>query len=106
MLGPRTKKFLTNDAKHKLRAFSNAYTFNNQDDVYTMFFVIVKMVLPDTHAECSDIKSNLEIMKMYQLKNDTPRANLQISEWMNKIPISGETYSYIVRRKFKLYSTS
>ena len=80
MLGPRIKKFLTNDSKHKLRAFSNAYSFNKQDDGYTMFSVIVKMVLPDTHAECSYIKSNLETMNMSQFKHDTPIANLQISE--------------------------
>ena len=58
-----------------------------------MFFFIVKMVQPDTCAGFSDIKSNLENMKMSQFKHDISIANLNIVEWMNEISISGETYS-------------
>ena len=43
---------------------------------------------------------------MCQFKHDNPKSNLQIAEWMNKISISGENYSEIVRQQFKLYSTS
>ena len=44
-----------------------------------MFFVIVKMVRPDTHAVFSDIKSKLESTNMYQFKHDIPKDNLQIA---------------------------
>ena len=44
-------------------------------------------------------------MKMSQLKHDTPKSNLNILEWMNEIPIYGETYSEIPRHQFTLYST-
>ena len=43
------KNSLTTDTKRKLRAFNYAYTFNTQDDGAAMFFVIFKMVRPDTH---------------------------------------------------------
>ena len=71
-----------------------------------MFFIILKMVNPEKIAGCSDIKTNLETMKISQFKHEIPRANLLISEWMNDISISGETYSEIVRHKLNLYSTS
>ena len=71
-----------------------------------MFFVILKIVRPNTHTGCSDTNSNLENMKMFHLKHETSKANLQISEWMNEISNAGETYSKIVRQKFNLYSTS
>ena len=57
-----------------------------------MFFVIVKIVLPDTRAGWSDVKYKLLKMKMYQFKHDIPKANMQISEWVNEIFISEETY--------------
>ena len=57
-----------------------------------MLFVIVKIVRPDTRPGCSDINSNLENMKMSHFKHDIPKSNLQISEWTNKISITGETY--------------
>ena len=72
------KNSLTTDAKIKLRAFGNSYTFNNQYYGAAMFSIIVKMVPPDTRAECSDIKSNMDTMKISQFKHDIPRANLQI----------------------------
>ena len=58
-----------------------------------MFFVILKMVWPDTHAGWSDIKSKLENMKMFQFKHDIPKANMQIVEHINDILIDEETYS-------------
>ena len=57
-----------------------------------MFFVIVKMVRPDTHAVFSDIKSKLETIRMSEFKYGIPRSNLHIAEWMNEISIDGETY--------------
>ena len=78
MLGLWIKNSLTTDSKRKLRAFNYAYTLNAQDDGATMFFVIVKMVQPDTHSGCSDIKYKLENMKMSHFKHDIPKANLQI----------------------------
>ena len=50
------------------------------------------MVHPDTHAGFSDINKNMETMKMYQLKHDIPKANLQIVEQINEISIYEETY--------------
>ena len=41
-------------------------------------------------------------MKMYHLKHDIAKANLQIVEYMNEISISGEAYSEIVRQKLTL----
>ena len=93
MLGLCIKNSLPVDTQRKLRAFNSAYTLNTQDNVDVTFFVIVKIVRPDTPSGCSDIKSNLESMNMSQFKHDIPKANLQIAEWMNKIIISGETYS-------------
>ena len=52
------KTSLTTDDKYKLRDFGTEYTFNNQDDGATMFF-IVKMVRPDICAKFSDINTNL-----------------------------------------------
>ena len=54
-----------------------------------MFFVIVKLLRPDTRAGCSDIKSKLENMKMFHFKHDIPKAKLNILECMNKISIAG-----------------
>ena len=87
MLGLWIKDSLTTYDKRKLRAFRSAYTFNTQDDGDAMFFAILKMVRPDTCAGCSDIKSNLENTKMSHFKNDIPKANLNITEWMNEISI-------------------
>ena len=71
-----------------------------------MFFVIVKLVRPDTCAGCSNIMYRLENMNMSHFKHDIPKDNLHILEWMNEISITGETYSEIVRQKFTLYFTS
>ena len=105
MLGLWIKKLLTTYAKHKLRNFRTAYNFNNQDDEYS-FFVMVKMVRPDTRAGLLDTKSNLETMNMSQFKHDITRANLKIVEWINEISIDGENYLEIVRQKFNIYATS
>ena len=43
---------------------------------------------------------------MYKFKHDIPRYNLKIAEWMNKISITGETYSEILSQTFNLYFTS
>ena len=83
------KNSLTTDFKYKLRYFKTSYTYNNQDYGSVMFFVVVKMVRPDTHAVCSDIKTNLESIRMSHFKHDIPKYNLQIVEWMNKISIYG-----------------
>ena len=56
-----------------------SYTFNNQDYGSAMFFVVVKMVQPDTRAGFSDIQKNLETMKMSQFKPYIPKANLHIA---------------------------
>ena len=68
ILGIYVKNSLTNDDKRKWSTFKTSYTYNNQDDGYTMSFVIVKMVHPDTCAGLSDIKSNTETMRMPQFK--------------------------------------
>ena len=49
-----------------------------QDDGVAIFFVVVKMVGPDTRAGLSYIESNIYIMKMSQFKHNIPRANLHI----------------------------
>ena len=105
MLGLWINKSMTTNVKRKLRDFKSAYTFNAQDYGAAMLFVIVKIVQPDTCSGCSAIKSKLENMKMSHSKHDNPKANLQIAEWINDIPITGETYSEIVRQKFTHYST-
>ena len=76
MLGLCIKNYVTTNAKRTLRDFKSAYTFNAQGDGDAMFFVILKMVRPDTHTGCSDIKYNLEKMKMSNFKYDTPKTNL------------------------------
>ena len=58
-----------------------------------MLFVIVKKLHPDTRAECSDIKPKLKNMKRFHFKNEIPKPNLHIVEWINKIYIAGENYS-------------
>ena len=70
------KNLLATDAKHKLRAYKTSYSYNSQDDGAVMFFVIVKMVHPDTLSSCSDINTKLEKMKLSHLKHDIPRENL------------------------------
>ena len=60
MLGLWTKKSMNTGDKRKVRSFESAYTFNAQYDGAAMFFVIVKMLQPDTCAGFSDIKSNME----------------------------------------------
>ena len=72
------KNSLNTDAKRKLRYFKTSYTYNNQDYGSVMFFVVVKMVRPDTHAVCSDIKTNLESIRMSHFKHDIPKTNLHI----------------------------
>ena len=85
MLGLWINNSLTTNAKRKVMAVNSEYTFNTHDDGDTMFFVIVNMVQTDTHTGCSSIKSKLEDMKTSHFKNDIPKANPNISEWMNEI---------------------
>ena len=59
MLVQCIKNSLTTYDKRKLRSFRSAYTFNTQDDGDSMFFVVVKMLPPDTRAGFSDINSKL-----------------------------------------------
>ena len=54
------KNPLTTNAKHMLRDFKSEYTSDAQNNGSAMFFVIVKMVQPETCAGCSYIKYNLE----------------------------------------------
>ena len=77
------KNSLTTYGKRKLKAFKSSYNFNAQIDGAAMFFVIVKMVWPDTHAVWSDIKSKLENTKISHFKHDILKANLQISGYIN-----------------------
>ena len=44
----------------------------------------------------------MENMNKYQLKHYTPKSNLQIVEWTNKISIAGDTYSEIASHKLNL----
>ena len=48
MIGICINNLLTTDAKQKLKALSTAYNLSNKYDGDGMFFVIVKMVQPDT----------------------------------------------------------
>ena len=59
MLSLWIKKSLTTYAKLKLRASKISYTYNNQDDGYAIFFVIIKMVCLGTLTRLSDTKKNL-----------------------------------------------
>ena len=83
----------------------NEYVLNNQDYGAAMFFVILKMVCPYTRTWRSYINSKLDNTNMSHFKHDIPKSNLHIAEWMNEISIAGESYSEIVRHKFKLYPT-
>ena len=85
MLGLCTKNFLTANDKRKLRDFKSAYNFNAQYYGVAIFFVIVKMMRPDTRVGFSDTNYNLENMKISNFKNNTPKSNLKIAEWMNYI---------------------
>ena len=64
MLSIWIKNSLIIDSKQKLRAYKISYAYNIQYDGSTMFFVIVKMVHPDTRAGSSDIKTNKETMNL------------------------------------------
>ena len=64
------------------------------------------MVYPDTCAGLSDIKTKIETINISQFKQDTPKANLQIEEWMNDISIHGDNCSENLRLKINLYSLS
>ena len=76
MLGLCIKNYVTTNAKRTLRDFKSAYTFNSQGDGDAMFFVILKMVRPDTRTGCSDIKYNLENMNISHLKDEIPKSNI------------------------------
>ena len=67
---------LATDAKFKLKSFKTSHTYNNQDDVTVVFYVMVKMLRPDTFSGFSDINRNLETMRMYHFKHDIPKSNL------------------------------
>ena len=54
-----------------------------------MFFVIVKMVLPETRTGWSDMNTELETMKLSQFKQCISKDNLHITEWTSEISISG-----------------
>ena len=82
------KNSLTTDDKHNLRAFKTSYNYNKQDYGAAMFFIIVKMVRPETRAGCSDIKKKLETTSIYHFKHDIPTVNLHITECMNNISIA------------------
>ena len=43
-----------------------------------MLFVIVKMVLPDTHELCSDMNTDMETMRTSHFEHNTTKANLHI----------------------------
>ena len=58
-----------------------------------MFLFVVKMVHPDTRAGFSDINIKLDNRNMSQFKHYISKENIQIAEWMNRIPISRESYS-------------
>ena len=60
MIGISIKNSLTTDSKRNMRDFKSAYTFNSQYDGAAIFFVIIKIVRPDTCALLSDINYNLE----------------------------------------------
>ena len=102
MLSLCIKNSLTTDAKWRLKSFKNSYTYNNQYNGSAIFFVIVKMIGPDTHAGCSYININMETMIMSHFNNDTSKENQHIVEWLNKISIDWETYSEISGKKFNL----
>ena len=86
----------------QLIPFRTSYKLNNQDDGDAIFFLIVKMVHPDTRDGCSDIKTKIDTMKMYQFKRSTSNANLHISERMSEISIARESYSENFRQTFNL----
>ena len=50
MLSLWVKHSLTTDDKQKLMIFNTSYIYNNQDDGAKMFFVVVKIVRPDTYT--------------------------------------------------------
>ena len=83
ILGLWIKNSLTAEGKRKLIVFRTSYTFKHQDYGAAMFFVVVKIVCPDTIYGCSDIKTKLDTMKISQFKHSISKANLQILEWMN-----------------------
>ena len=78
MLGIWIKKSLYTDAKRKLKYFKSSYNFKYQDDRSAIFFVIVKIVRPDTCVGCSGIKSNLDNMKISHFKHGIPKSKLHI----------------------------
>ena len=79
--------------KRKLKAFKISYDFNGQYHGAKIFFVILKMLHPDTHSGCSETNTNQETMKLSNFKHDYTKANLHILEWKNEISIPGYTYS-------------
>ena len=53
------------------------------------FFVVFKMILPDTRTGYSDTKTKLDAMKIPRFKHDISNAKLHILEQMNEISITG-----------------
>ena len=66
------KNSLTTDAKRKLGAYKTSYAYRRKYYRAAMLFVIWKMAHPNTCASWSDIKKNMETMKLSKFKNDTP----------------------------------
>ena len=91
MMSLRNINALTAYTKLKLTDFNIYYAFISQDYGDTMLCVIVKSVCPDIQAGRSEINTKLNTKKSSQFNQDVSKANLQISEWMNEISISGET---------------
>ena len=73
-------KSLKTDGKSRLRYFRNEYILKNQYDGAAMFFATLKMLCADIRAGLSDIKYNMDTMKMSQLKHNITIYNMQIEE--------------------------
>ena len=67
---------LNTDGNRNGRSFNDSYTLYSQDYGATMFFVVLNMVLSDTLAGRSDIKTKPDNIKMSELKKYTYKADL------------------------------
>ena len=72
------RKLLDTYVKLNLRAFNTPYDLNGQYYGTVMFFVIFKMVFPDTRTGWSDIKTKFETTNMSYFKKDVTKSNLHI----------------------------
>ena len=72
-----------------MRDFKSSYTFNSQYDGAAIFFVIIKIVRPDTCALLSDINYNLETWRCLISNMTSPKSICRLWNVWIRYPLLG-----------------